>query len=109
MLDKDGSGQVTLKDIELAYDTSFHPDFQSGTKTKTQILTEFMSVWETHKKDHVVTFEEFCDYYKDVGASISDDDYFELMIRNAWHLDGGKGQYENTSIKRVLKTNQDGS
>jgi len=50
-----------------------------------------MSVWETHKKDHIVTIEEFEDYYKDVGAAIEDDDYFELMIRNAWHLDGGQG------------------
>lgn len=27
VLDKDGSGQVTIKDIEIAYDVSFHPDF----------------------------------------------------------------------------------
>lgn len=27
VLDKDGSGQVTIKDIEMAYDVSFHPDF----------------------------------------------------------------------------------
>ena len=26
VLDKDGSGQVTIKDIEIAYDTSQHPD-----------------------------------------------------------------------------------
>ena len=27
VLDKDGSGQVTIKDVEMAYDVSFHPDF----------------------------------------------------------------------------------
>jgi Ca2+-binding EF-hand superfamily protein len=27
VLDKDGSGQVTIADIEIAYDTSQHPDF----------------------------------------------------------------------------------
>lgn len=27
VLDKDGSGQVTIKDVEIAYDPSFHPDF----------------------------------------------------------------------------------
>jgi Ca2+-binding EF-hand superfamily protein len=34
VLDKDGSGQVTIADIEQAYDVSQHPDFQSGRKTK---------------------------------------------------------------------------
>ena len=27
VLDKDGTGQVNLKDIKIAYDVSFHPDF----------------------------------------------------------------------------------
>jgi len=44
-----------------------------------------------------------------MSASIDSDDYFELMIRNAWHIAGGEGQTANTSIKRVLKTNADGS
>lgn len=91
VLDKDGSGQVTIKDIEIAYDPSFHPDFQSGRKTAEEVLLEFMGVWETHKKDGIVTIEEFEDYYKDISASIDNDDYFELMIRNAWHIAGGEG------------------
>lgn len=83
VLDKDGSGQVTIDDIRIAYDVSFHPDFQSGHKTADEILSEFMSLWETHQRDHIVTIEEFEDYYKDISASIDSDDYFELMIRNA--------------------------
>jgi len=31
------------------------------------------------------------------------------MMRNSWHLAGGKGQYENTTIPRVLQNNADGS
>ena len=91
-LDKDGSGQVTIRDIELLYDVSFHPDFQSGRKTKQDVLLEFMGVWETHKKDGIVTIEEFEDYYKDVSASVDTDDYFEAMIISAWKLDGRTDQ-----------------
>ena len=83
VLDKDGSGQVTIEDISIAYDVSFHPDFQSGRKTRDEVLSDFMTVWETHKRDQIVTIEEFEDYYKDMSASIDSDDYFELMIRNA--------------------------
>ena len=83
VLDKDGSGLVTIADISIAYDVSEHPDFISGRKTSDEILREFMTVWETHKRDGIVTIEEFEDYYKDISSSIDDDDYFELMIRNA--------------------------
>lgn len=109
VLDKTGDGQVTIEDIMIAYDPTFHPDFASGRKTKEEVLREFMSVWETHRKDGIVTHEEFIDYYKDISASIDSDDYFELMIRNAWHIAGGEGVCENTTIKRVLKTNPDGT
>lgn len=77
--------------------------------SKKDIVEDFMKQWDTLKKDGKVTFDEFLDYYRDVSASIDEDDYFELMIRNAWHLAGGKGNYENTTIPRHLQTNADGS
>ena len=61
-----------------------------------------MKQWDTGKKDNKVTYEEFEDYYKDVSASVDTDDYFELMMRNAWHIAGGKGACENTTIPRYL-------
>ena len=100
---------MTIDDIRIAYDVSFHPDFQSGRKTADEVLADFMTVWETHKRDGIVTIEEFEDYYKDMSASIDSDDYFELMIRNAWHIAGGEGWCEETTIKRVLVVDEDGN
>lgn len=100
---------MTAADIKKAYDASYHPDVQSGRKTADEVFLEFMGVWETHRKDGIVTIEEFEDYYKDISASIDGDDYFELMIRNAWHIPGGEGWCENTTVKRVLQENPDGS
>ena len=108
-LDRDGSGLVELNDIAAAYDVTQHPKFKTGEMSKNDILSEFMAQWDKNVRDNKVTTDEFIDYYRDVSASIDEDDYFELMIRNAWHLDGGEGQYENTTIKREMVTDADGT
>lgn len=56
-----------------------------------------------------MTVEEFEEYYSDVSASIDEDDYFELMMRNAWHIAGGEGAMENTTIPRHLVTDAQGN
>ena len=90
-LDNTGDGFVDINDLANAYDVSFHPKFKTGEMTKNEVLGEFLAQWDTVKKDGKVTKAEFIDYYTDVSASIDEDDYFELMIRNAWHLAGGEG------------------
>ncbi len=108
-LDKTGDGRVTFEDLAGTYDVSFHPKFKSGEMSKKEIIEEFMKQWDTIKKDNIVTREEFRDYYQDNSASIDNDDYFELSIRNAWHLAGGEGASANTSIPRELVTTPGGT
>jgi hypothetical protein len=72
-------------------------------------LRAFMAQWDKADNNGEVTLEEFEDYYKGVSASIDGDDYFELMIRNAWRIAGGTGMAANTANKRVLVTNADGT
>jgi hypothetical protein len=115
ILDSDNSGEISLAEIKLVYNAKSHPDVVTGRKTEDEVLTEFMehfAVGAKNKKkialDHVVTQEEFLEYYSNLSASIDNDDYFELMIRNAWHISGGQGQYANTTNRRVLVTHSDG-
>ena len=63
---------------------------------------------ENDVKDGKVTPAEFMKYYANLSSSIDEDDYFELMIRNAWHISGGEGWCENTSCRRVLVVHNDG-
>lgn len=108
-LDKTKNGRVELIDITQAYDASKHPDVIAGRRSSSQILREFLDTFDCGEKDGIVTFDEFCKYYANISASIDDDDYFELVIRNAWHISGGKGAFENTTCRRVLVTHEDGS
>jgi hypothetical protein len=47
------------------------------------------------KSDGVVTIDEFIEYYTNISANIDNDAYFDLMMQNAWNLDG-RNNSENT-------------
>lgn len=108
ILDKDKSGIVDYNDVIGVYDATKHPDVISGKKTEKDILAEFLDTFDSIDKDGKVTPDEFIKYYSNVSSSIDDDDYFELMIRNAWHISGGEGWCANSSCRRVLVTHKDG-
>lgn len=38
--------------------------------------------------DSIVTKDEFIEYYNNISASIDDDEYYTVMMTNAWDLDG---------------------
>eukprot|EP00605_Chrysophyceae_sp_TOSAG23-4_P000792 GSChrysophyteH1.ASY1.ANO1.881.1 assembled CDS len=110
ILDLDGNGFVDRDEICKMYDASKHPDVISGKKSEDQILDDFLRTFDVGGVvDGKVTLEEFCNYYNNISASIDNDDYFELMIRNAWHISGGEGQAANSANRRVLVTHADGS
>lgn len=109
-LDTSGDGTVTVEEIERLYDPSQHPEVLAGRLKPRDALLEFMRVFEESRtKDGTITWHEFLTYYKDLSAGIVSDDEFELMLRNAWHLSGGKGWCANTTCRRVLVTFRDGS
>lgn len=58
---------------------------------------------------HLSVYLFFFGRTKDLSAGIHDDQLFELMMRNAWHMSGGVGQVANSSNLRVLVTYLDGS
>ena len=59
-------------------------------------------------RDGCVTEDEFFNYYANIGASIDNDAYFELMMRNAWHIAGGEGASANSANTRVMVTDSQG-
>jgi Ca2+-binding EF-hand superfamily protein len=96
LLDKDGSGVVETQEIANSYDVSQNPAVQSGKVGAEQAIQQFMKHYDGNA-DGIVTLDEFVENYQWVSASIDSDDYFELMMRNAWHISGGQGWCETTS------------
>lgn len=79
-LDRDGNGWIDINDIKGVYSAKTHPDVISGKKSEEQILLEFLETFETHHScrnngapDHVVTQEEFEEYYNNISSSIDND------------------------------------
>lgn len=101
ILDLDGSGVVGTQEIARAYDVSQNPAVMSGKISPADAVREFMKHYDTNS-DGRITMEEFVENYQWVSSSIDGDDYFELMMRNAWHMSGGEGWCANTANLRVL-------
>ena len=85
-LDVNGDGQVTLDDIAKLYDVSKHPEIVNGGVDPKDVFMQYMSLWDTQKADGIVTFDEFLDYYKDMSASVEDDQMFAAIMTSAWKL-----------------------
>jgi len=109
VLDRTGDGKITAQDIQACFNVDHHPDVLAGRLSPEDALGNFLAQFDTIEQDGTVTQKEFTEYYKNVSASIDNDDYFELMIRNAWHIPGGDGWCENTANTRVLVVHTDGT
>ena len=87
------SPEFDIKDIKETYNAKNHPDVKKGKKTEEEVLAEFLDTFEIHHamkhpedRDGKVTLKEFIEYYTNISSTIDNDQYFELMITNAWNL-----------------------
>jgi hypothetical protein len=86
----------------------------SGRKSEEQVLLEFLETFETHHSirnnqapDHIVTKEEFEEYYSNISASIDNDQYFELMMNNSWKINDGDRTYAKGWTNKQQQKQQD--
>lgn len=98
-LDFNRDGSISLEEFSQKYNASMHPDVRQGKRTESEVITEFIETFEKHhalmgegkggRGDGKVTLEEFIEYYNNISCNIEQDSYFDLMISNAWSLEGG--------------------
>ncbi|CAJ0959589.1 unnamed protein product, partial [Mesorhabditis belari] len=86
-MDKSKDGFITAADMKGVFNARKHPKFLSGEKTEEQIFNMYLAHFEIGgHQDGKVTKEEFFNYYNAISASIDNDCYFDLMMRNAWKI-----------------------
>ena len=92
-LDINGNGEISFDEIQAKYNPRNHPEVLSGKKTEEEVLREFMNTFQDTynylcgtETDNIITLEEFMEYYENVSMTIDNDEYFEIMLNNAWNL-----------------------
>ena len=109
LLDKNQNGVIEMEEMIEKYNVSRHPDVLNGKKSEKEVFEEFADSFQVHhnlineqEKDNEITIEEFMDYYEGISMSIDKDEYFELMMNNAWKMNShttGKNNKKGWSNK----------
>ena len=79
-LDVNKDGLVKLDDIAKIFDVSSMPEVSQSKCDPKEAYMQYMSMWETQEADGIITFDEFCDYYRDISAGIESDEMFAAMM-----------------------------
>lgn len=100
-IDRNSNGFIDVEDIKASFNAKKHPDVLQGKRTEDSVLCEFLETFEAHhnlktgdRADGNVTMEEFLEYYSNISSSIDNDEYFELVINNAWNAKGDAATYK---------------
>lgn len=69
------------------YNVHSNPKFVAGVQSEETILKQFVDHFQEHgDKSGVVTREDFDNYYAAISASVDNDMFFDLMVRQVYKL-----------------------
>lgn len=87
-LDAACSGSVSIEQLKGAFDPRGHPLVLRAERSEEEALAALLAHFDaTRNPDGRVTRVDFERFYAAVSASISDDDFFDVMMRVSWRLD----------------------
>lgn len=84
-LDVDGTGLVDIADLEAIHNPKTSELVKMGKTTANEIFANLLKSYDVDG-DGKITRDEFIDYYREISPSIESDEYFAMMMKNAWKL-----------------------
>ena len=97
-LDKEKKGRVPYDVIRENYNVDKHPEVLSGKRTKQEVLSRFIDLFEYHfnllnsnKEIDSASLKDFIEFYNYISIFIDNDKYFENIMARIW----GLGNTEN--------------
>ena len=84
-------GQVNMALLRVSYSAHRHPDVLAGRVREEDEIRRFQKDFLGGRRDGVVTFAEFNDYYSNKSANIENDDAFCMLVWNTWDGASAKG------------------
>ena len=106
-LDLNNEGVISVATMLAKYDVSMRDDIVEGRTTREQAVGDFLRSWGKTEEDRVA-WEEFYEYYADMGAFVDSDDQFDGLVRRCWRLPGGYTSFASTTRLRVLVLHKSG-
>jgi hypothetical protein len=95
-MDSNSNGYIEISDIKQKFNAKKHPDVLMGRKDENEVLYEFLDTFEAHYQAkhpeskascyRQIDPKEWEEYYNNISMSIDNDEYFELMLTNAYNL-----------------------
>ena len=87
LLDKQGLDAIDPQTLIAHFDANRHPEVLSKVRSADAVRKEFLDTFDVGGvQPGKITREEFVRYYTNISAGVNDDDYFELTLRNVWHI-----------------------
>lgn len=98
-------GKAAFHDLAEQFNVGSDSDFQRGTKSKEQVVAEFLSNFPEAKG--VVSRKEFLEYYTDISMTVTKDDDFVALIEKQWSIyedeDAGVNKAQLEDLTRAFR------
>ncbi len=116
---KNNNNKISLNNMLNFYNKNNHPDVLSGKKLAEEVFGDFIDMINIFKEYKEFlnnenydfwSVQDFVDFYSQISLGITDDEYFENLMKNVWNLDDSyyndnyNNYYNNDVNNQRIKT-----